>query len=535
MNLLVDWGEAESAVADAWLPDRDDDLAALEPWRAASDALADALCASWETRTSDAVAAIDTARRVIHTLTELTPPQELDAKTAEGFAHYALTPEQYIAAADRFADRHAPAAVLCVGLRSIGSILAHVVAAALRRRGVAVETRSVRPRGHPFDRRLALDSCLRRRLGSARVTHVAIVDEGPGLSGSSFAAAADALIELGIAPDRIVLFPSWRAPIAALRSPRAQAAWTRHAVFTGSFSDVWIHSGRLFGDRDNVDDLSAGQWRRIVLGTESPWPAVHPQHERRKYRTRDAAPSLFRFVRLGSRGAAIAERARVLADAGFGVPPGRLTHGFLEQAWIDGRPLTTVTETVLDRMAAYLACVRQTFATDDAESIDEVRAMATTNAGQALGPAFAHAIDELANQARACAAPKVAIDGRMLPHEWIVAGDRLMKVDALDHHADDFWPGRRDSAWDVAGAIVELDLDRAGADRLVDRYQRASGDRSIRLRLPFFEAAYLAYQFAYAALGAETLHGSSDGEAFTRRRGWCRRSLAARLASSHRG
>ncbi len=56
----------------------------------------------------------------------------------------------------------------------------------------------------------------------------------------------------------------------------------------------------------------------------------------------------------------------------------------------------------------------------------------------------------------------MAIDGRMLPHEWVTDGGRLMKVDALDHPADDFLPGCRDIAWDVAGACVELGLSAGG-------------------------------------------------------------------------
>src|SRR5205823_6339501 len=89
------------------------------------------------------------------------------AKTAEGFAYYALYPEQYIVAAQRLAMQ-APACVLCVGLRSVGSILAHVVAATLRRHGIRAATRSVRPRGHPFDRRLHATAALRESMCAIR-------------------------------------------------------------------------------------------------------------------------------------------------------------------------------------------------------------------------------------------------------------------------------------------------------------------------------------------------------------------------------
>jgi hypothetical protein len=122
----------------------------------------------------------------------------------------------------------------------------------------------------------------------------------------------------------------------------------------------------------------------------------------------------------------------------------------------------------------------------------------------------------------------------MLPHDWIDAKGRLLKVDALDHHDDDFWPGCRDIAWDVAGTIVEFDLRAPAIEYLLSAYGRASGDATIRTRLPFYEAAYLAYRHAYAAFAAETLGFSADGRAFTMLSQRYRRSLAERLDRSRR-
>src|SRR5262249_10483317 len=154
---------------------------------------------------------------------------------------------QYIAAARTFARTRSPGSVMCIGLRSIGSILAHIVAAALRRSGVTASVRSIRPRGDPFDRRISCGASLRLTLKSFAGTHFAVVDEGPGLSGSSFASVADALCELGVAPGRIAIFPSWHAPEAALTSARGRLAWRRHPIVTEAFDDVWVRSGRLFG------------------------------------------------------------------------------------------------------------------------------------------------------------------------------------------------------------------------------------------------------------------------------------------------
>jgi hypothetical protein len=528
VDLLVDWGAIESAVADALSPECDEELAALDAWRAASDAVAGAVCASWA---EDRVEARQSLRRAGATLVALLSgpmPDDVMVRTAEGFAHYALFPEQYIAAAEHFVRTHHPHDVLCIGLRSIGSILAHVVAAALRRHAVRVGTRSVRPRGDPFDRRLRVSPRLTGALRSHGASHVVIVDEGPGVSGSSFAAAADFFSGLKFTPSQIVLFPSWAAPERALRAERGRRAWRRHVRITVDFDALWLQSGRLFGGSDNLQDLSAGRWRSLVITDPSAWPAVHPQHERRKYLAhRGDTSTIHRFAGLGKRGHAIARRARRLADAGFCAQAGPLSHGFLEQTWIQGVPLTSPSAAHVERIAAYTAHVGRSFRIGEAEQIDEVLEMAIANADRALEMDAAAPLERLARSARRIPAERVAVDGRMLPHEWIATPTRLFKVDALDHHDDDFWPGCRDIAWDVAGAIVEFGWSGAERAAFLTEYERASGDRAIAARLPFYEAAYLAYRIGYTSLAADTLAGSDEGVRFTLLSAGYRRCLAA--------
>jgi hypothetical protein len=136
-------------------------------------------------------------------------------------------------------------------------------------------------------------------------------------------------------------------------------------------------------------------------------------------------------------------------------------------------------------------------------------------------------MDAYADEAARFDEPEVAVDGRLLPHEWIASDGALMKTDALDHHADDFLPGPRDSAWDVAGAVCELGLDGAAAAALVSEYRGRSHDRTIERRLPFYRAAYLAYRIGYANLSAESLRGTPDGARFRTLEARYRRSLAA--------
>src|SRR5262249_48196303 len=111
---------------------------------------------------------------------------EIAVVAPEGFSYYALRPGDI---ADRFADppldRVREAAV--VGLRSIGTTLSAVACASVRARGGPAERRTVRPTGPPYDRVTLFterDVAWIRR-GAALGREFVVVDEGPGMSGSS--------------------------------------------------------------------------------------------------------------------------------------------------------------------------------------------------------------------------------------------------------------------------------------------------------------------------------------------------------------
>jgi hypothetical protein len=532
VDLLVDLGEACSALIDARSPHGDDDVDSLREWSGALRAAASGLVASLHHDDAAVSAAIARARCSILALdAAIGDVGGVPARTAEGFAHYSLFPHQYVLAAERFADACAPQSVACIGIRTIGVPLAYVVAAALERRGVATRVFTVRPRGMPFDRTVALSDRLRRRIREADASHYAIIDEGPGLSGSSFAAVSEALQTLGVAAAAIVLFPSWEAPAAALRSRRGQRAWQRHAHITASFEEVFAPDPR--------SDISAGKWRQHVFGGRvDRWPAVQPQHEKRKYlQHADGGAVVSRFAGLGRYGRAKLRRAEALAAGGFGPAPIALANGFLTQTWIDGTPLgadDAGSAAVADRVASYLAFLRRTFPTGRCARVADLVDMVAVNVRDALEPEALAPIDPLLDEAAAFDEAEIAVDGRLLPYEWVSAGSDLVKMDALDHHADDFLPGSRDIAWDVAGAIVELGLDAPRRARLIARYQARAGDRTIARRLPFYETAYLSYRIGYTALALESVRATPDGPRFARLTERYRRSLAARAAVPRR-
>lgn len=142
--------------------------------------------------------------RAIEDVTPLLKDEPSEFRIPEGFAWYALDPASYATTAARWARAHAGKSVCVIGLLSIGTALSAVVADVLRRNGLPVTLRTVlRPGGHPFRREAILPEF------TTATEAFIIVDEGPGLSGSSMAAVAEALEAQGVDAQRIFFFPGY--------------------------------------------------------------------------------------------------------------------------------------------------------------------------------------------------------------------------------------------------------------------------------------------------------------------------------------
>jgi hypothetical protein len=127
----------------------------------------------------------------------------------------------------------------------------------------------------------------------------------------------------------------------------------------------------------------------------------------------------------------------------------------------------------------------------------------------------------------------VALDGRMLLHEWIRTPDGYLKTDAIDHHQDHFFPGCQDIAWDVAAAALELGLDGKPRHELVTRYRSLSGDHTITSRIPAYAVFYLAFRLGYATLARSVLGQDPDADRFAAAAGRYARLLRRELRDPH--
>lgn len=421
-------------------------------------------------------------------------PAEASLRLPEGFAFYALYPEAYIDAARRL-ELAGPARV--IGLRSIGTALGAVAAAALD----APVPVTLRPFGDSFNREINMDQALERELLDGHV-HYVIVDEGPGQSGSSFAAVADWLRARDVPDERIALLPSHPgAPGPAATGARrrwwqsVQRQSADHGDRLGSLLQGWAPAllGRLDGPLEEI------------TGT-GPW-------DRRKFLASAGGERfLLKFCGLGSIGEDKLRIAGALFSEKLCAEPVGLLHGFLAERWIEGSPVAPGDKPIRE-IGRYIGTrARLLRATSGSgASIDELLRMVRRNASVEFGDTAKRALEEVDAAKLQRRVIRIPTDNKMQPHEWLrTAAGRLLKTDALDHHRAHDLIGCQDFAWDVAGAIVEFGLDDTTAAQLIAVAEEYAGREVDSALLAFYRIAYLAFRLGQCRLGETMITDASE-------------------------
>jgi hypothetical protein len=198
-----------------------------------------------------------------------------------------------------------------------------------------------------------------------------------------------------------------------------------------------------------------------------------------------------------------------------------LCHGFLIGPWLeDARPLGAqaagvATEGAAPRSAILAAAAehiafiaRELPASAPGAAPAKLLEMARYNAGIAAGEDLAGELDRFQSSIPrlTSAFRPVATDNKLHLWEWLVLPDgRLLKADALDHHAGHDLIGAGDAAWDVAGASIELGLSEEEEADLADRVARASPFRPDPLAHLFYKACYATFQIGAFKMAAAAL------------------------------
>jgi hypothetical protein len=501
LGALLLAGEFECGVADAY-PE------AAQCCERLTDEIADALLAGERTSSPNPASNPDfqkpefdslsigptISESLINAARALPAFEQLSISTPEGFAYYALDPLAY---ADAMRQIPAREHLLVVGIRSIGTTLSAVAAAAARARGIVVERMTVRPQGHPYNRTAEFTPeqlAVVNQAVSSGASFV-VADEGPGLSGSSFLAVAEALERAGASTEKIILVSSHEPDIDTLCAENAARRWERFRCIPAG--------GEARRPTEAVDFIDSGQWRSRMYPSKSEWPATWTNFERLKYLSsrQQSKQRLFKFAGLGHYGDVVLEREKKVAGAGFGPVPREESDGFISYSWIDSRPLAAsdLSFEIMARLAEYCAFRQRAF-TVEVFHLNALQHMAEHNLHE-LG------LDSPINLR--LQRPVIA-DGRMQPHEWLLTTEgKLLKTDSGSHGDDHFFPGPTDIAWDLAGAIVEWQMSEQQTTEFLDLYYRASGDNA-KHRINGFIKAYAVFRLAYCLMAAKALNGSDE-------------------------
>ena len=451
-------------------------------------------------------------------------PERLLISPPEGFAYYALHPMDFADTAASLAQLGRSYAV--IGIRSIGTTLAAVVTAALKIHGVQAERITVRPVGHPYDRttNFTTEQIHWVQKHNSHAAMFLVVDEGPGLSGSSFLSVGEALLKAGVQADRITFVGSRDPDVKALCTHDAPDRWPRFQWRRATANGCRHFPGSTF--------VGSGAWRAVLLSEESDWPASWTQMERLKIMSADRK-WLVKFEGLGRFGREARKRALCLRDAGFGCDAQDGGDGLLRYPFLQARPLRArdLSAAVLERLAAYCAFRAREFRLNDIP-LQQLEEMVRVNLAKEFTPEVTPQIqrgDLLSNN-------PVLTDGRMQPHEWLLQADgRIFKTDAVSHGDDHFFPGPTDIAWDLAGAAVEWEMDGQATDFLLARFAHLTGDDP-RPCFPAFLLAYTVFRMGYCKMALSAEAGSPEEirlrQAYQHYRGKVQRQMALEYEAS---
>lgn len=426
----------------------------------------------------------------------------LKVKVPEGFAFYTLFPEQYQAAALDWSRAHASdrsLPVYVVGLRSIGTTLSAIVKAVLDSQGWNAQRVTARPVEHPFCRHTDLPAWIRPP------GYLLAVDEGPGLSGSSFASVARAGQERGFPPDTISFFTSHDNPPGGAASSEIKALWDvipRWHVPLSDFHDQ-LHDAlaRRSADFPGFDnsfqfqaDLSAGNWRQWISPSAREHVMVFPPFEKTKWLFQNDRGDqvLWKFTGLTF-------QHRQNENCHSSSLPVLHCHGFSGHPWITSpnlQPEAARDSIIIESLAMHLASIHNPplAREEHDEALERLKQMIDYNASFIFSKTEIERALQLADLVDYSPHAPARGAGDLFPQNWVRhENGALVKVDLPVPVCDHTIIGSQPWFWDLAGLIVEWRLSSSHLETLLDCLEQ-KGRPIPREVLPFYICAYCAFR-----------------------------------------
>jgi len=529
-SLLIQSGQLEQAIEDHYQCNSHSSNDLKQAARKITNAAAEAFCGEWTRAALGSRRASRNACVCLEKIGEqlaalrLVEDPHLTIKVPEGFAFYTLFPEQYCASTFKWAtDRWAafPKRALVVGIRSIGTALSALSAAVLKSLGWQVERLTLRPVGHPFDRRVEAPL-----LKLPDLNRALIVDEGPGLSGSSMAAVANWLRASRVS--EIAFLTGHPGPPGNAASADVRRCWQQMPRYFTALSELRWHGKTLeetiferFLPREKKEthDLSAGHWRPWTFKNKKDWPAVCSVFERTKFLCRNerSHPVLARFEGLDCligenqtpAKAALKKMHQMAVENLTAIPVGAAS-GFIHIPWIEGvhlRPADARNVDVLKHLGQHLhAAAEPPLApTEAAAASARLAEMLYWNTQTLLRPGMAELTRAWAKAARDTEPTRSYGDGRVAPYEWVrTADNRLLKSNCAGHQRDHTIIGKQSLLWDIAGIVVDWNLEPSQVEFLLTSTHLRTM-KANPLELGFFCLAYAAFRAGIMVLAGSQL------------------------------
>ena len=455
-------------------------------------------------------------------------------KVPEGFAYYGLFPEQYCAAAWAWIAKWRPkvrGTVLVIGVRSVGTTLSAIVSAALESAGMAAERITVRPLGPSFARELTLEPTVIKDVAAAIV-----VDEGPGLSGSSMAAVGTALERAGLPRHSIAFICGHDRGPGPKATTETRAFWKTVPSFSMPVASP-IFGGRSLHNHladeltkllgSSVEPLPEDDWRKLAYVDTRDWPPSPNQLLAPRFRVR--TPTGVIALEFGGTatidGRTMASQAIAQYEqrtfAGYAPAPIGIVSGYVARHWLEGVALRSrdIEPGLLVSLAHYVtAMAGAPLDTATLAAAQLARASwAYDNLAEALGESAAQraAAYVEAGSVLPLSWTRAAFEYDLAPQHWMRTRDgAIAKIGGPGHAHGSTVVGIQPVLWDVVSLLIEWNLGRADARAVVGAIERELGASLPRPALRAFMLSYIAFKIGELNLGREGALDAAEAERY---------------------